>query len=69
MNEGLIHASLQKPKCLQKEENLRANLFTNRPLTSLKNSKGSGLALWVPGLRSNRFLPNLLYLATETKQK
>ena len=44
MNEGLIHASLQKLKCIQKEEVLRANLFTNRPLTSLKNSKGSGFA-------------------------
>ena len=73
MNEGLTHASLQKLKCLQKEENLRANLCTNGPLTSFKNSKGSGFAakntLWVPGQRSNRFLLNLLYLATETKQK
>ena len=57
MNEGLSHASLQKFKCLQKEEDLRANLFTNRLPTSLKNSNDSGFdtrnTLWVARQRSN----------------
>ena len=57
MNEGLSHASLQKFKCLQKEEDLRANLFTNRLPTSFKNSNDSGFdtrnTLWVARQRSN----------------
>jgi len=63
----------EKLKSLQKEENLRTNMFTKLLLSSLKNLKDSGFVakntFWVPGQRINQFLPNLLYLATETKQK
>ena len=44
MNERQIHTSLQKLKCLQRDQNRRAHLFKKHLLTSLKNSKDNGFA-------------------------